>query len=74
MAQPSQHDAFSHREEREGRGVWGAWKLKKSHSPIGESESKGHAIQWLSMVFITNCFDFAHFVHFAVNSMDPDRL
>jgi len=46
----------------------GAWILKKSDSPIGESESKGHAIPWLSMIFIADCFDFAHF---AVNCMEP---
>jgi hypothetical protein len=26
------------------------------------------------MAFIANCFDFAHFVHFAVNCMDPAKL
>jgi hypothetical protein len=48
----------------------GAWILKKSDSPIGESESKGHAIPWLSMIFIADCFDFAHF---AVNCIDPAK-
>jgi hypothetical protein len=52
------------RKEREGHEVWGAWILKKSDSPIGEPESKGHAIQWPSMVSIAKCFDFAHFVPF----------
>jgi hypothetical protein len=62
---------FPHREEREGREVWGAWVLKKSHSPIGDSEFKGHAIKWLRMVFVANGFDFAHIEPFAVNCMDP---
>jgi hypothetical protein len=59
------------RKEREGREVLGAWKLKKSSSAIAESESKGNAIKWLSMIFIANSFDFVHTAHFAVNCMDP---
>jgi len=51
--------------------VFGAWILKKFHSPIGESESKGHAIEWLCILFKSNDFDFAAFARFAVNCMDP---
>jgi hypothetical protein len=65
----SRNDAVAHRENREGREVLGTWMLKKSDSPIGESESKGHAIQWLGRVFRANCFNFAHFV---VNCMEQD--
>jgi hypothetical protein len=52
---------------------YGGLDTEKTNPSISESESKGHAIQWLGMIFIANCYDLASFEHFAVNCMDPAK-